>query len=180
MSLSSSSNSTLPYSADGGRYSTHDTLALLVIGFSVTAACVLIIVLCDCLCFRPRRIVYVGPRRPFFVVRREAGGGGLSPNAVASLPSFSYHRGVAGGGGGGGEDGRGEGSGSRGRGGWAQCAVCLSLLQEGETVRQLPACMHLFHVACIDLWLRSHSTCPLCRATVEAPPSKDRQLVPPV
>ncbi|KAM0886375.1 hypothetical protein ACQ4PT_029732 [Festuca glaucescens] len=175
MSLSSSSNDTLPYSANGGSYSTHDTFALLVIGFSVTAACVLIIVLCDCLCCRRRgRIVFVRGR-PFFVRGTGDDGGGLSPSAVAALPSFLYHRGVAVGGSSD-VDGRGGEGGGSSRG-WAQCAVCLSLVQEGEMVRQLPACMHLFHVGCVDTWLQSHSTCPLCRATVEAP-SKDQ--VPPV
>ncbi|KAE8812347.1 E3 ubiquitin-protein ligase EL5-like [Hordeum vulgare] len=176
MSLSSTSNKTLPYSADGGSYSTHDTFALLVIGFSVTAACVFIIALFDCLCCRPRRaggrrIVFVGAR-PFLV--RGGGDGGLSPTAVAALPSFLYRRGVAVRGN---DDSDGRGEGSGGGRGWAQCAVCLSLVKEGEVVRQLPACMHLFHVGCVDTWLHSHSTCPLCRATVEAP-SKDQ--VPPV
>ncbi|CAM0945981.1 unnamed protein product [Alopecurus aequalis] len=173
MSLSSSSD-TLPYSANGGSYSTHDTLALLLIGLSVTVVCVLIIVLCDCLCCRRRRtIVFVGGR-PFFVRGGGDDAGGLSPSAVAALPSFLYHRGVAVGCSDD-VDGRGEGSGSSH--GWAQCAVCLSLVQEGEVVRQLPACMHLFHVGCVDMWLQSHSTCPLCRATVEAP---SKHQVPPV
>uniref|UniRef100_J3LBC5 RING-type E3 ubiquitin transferase n=1 Tax=Oryza brachyantha TaxID=4533 RepID=J3LBC5_ORYBR len=39
----------------------------------------------------------------------------------------------------------------------------------GELVRQLPACGHLFHVDCIDMWLHSHSTCPLCRCNVSPP-----------
>lgn len=47
------------------------------------------------------------------------------------------------------------------------CSVCLEVLQNGEMVRQLPACQHLFHVGCIDMWLGSHSTCPLCRSSVE-------------
>ncbi|WVZ77116.1 hypothetical protein U9M48_025017 [Paspalum notatum var. saurae] len=164
MSLSSNTNS-LPYSTDKGGYSTHDTLVLLGIGFCATAVSVLIIMLCECLCCRRRRgeggaIVYVAAR-PFFL--HGDGGGGLSPSAVAALPSFVFRRGtsvVVGDG-----AGRGEGSGSgSGRGGWAQCAVCLSLVQEGEVVRRLPACMHLFHVSCIDMWLRSHSTCPLSDA----------------
>lgn len=47
------------------------------------------------------------------------------------------------------------------------CSVCLEALQDGEMVRQLPACLHQFHVACIDMWLGSHSTCPLCRSSVQ-------------
>ncbi|KAI5076995.1 hypothetical protein GOP47_0009060 [Adiantum capillus-veneris] len=43
------------------------------------------------------------------------------------------------------------------------CAVCLSEYQEGELLKRLPACGHLFHKGCIDMWLFSHSTCPLCR-----------------
>ncbi|XP_062221209.1 E3 ubiquitin-protein ligase EL5-like [Phragmites australis] len=183
MSLSSSSNS-LPYSTDKGGYSTNDTLILLGIGFGATAVSVLIIVLCECLCCRRRRaggtVVYVAAR-PFFMhgATDGDGGAGLSPSAVATLPSFVFRRGAAVGGGSGSSKGddRGEGSGR----GWAQCAVCLSLVQEGEVVRRLPACMHLFHVGCIDMWLRSHSTCPLCRATVE--PTKEassKEQPPPV
>ncbi|XP_030445774.2 RING-H2 finger protein ATL52-like [Syzygium oleosum] len=44
-----------------------------------------------------------------------------------------------------------------------ECAVCLSVFEEGEEVRQLPRCKHSFHVSCIDMWLYSHSDCPLCR-----------------
>ncbi|XP_077215516.1 RING-H2 finger protein ATL2-like [Tasmannia lanceolata] len=58
------------------------------------------------------------------------------------------------------------------------CSVCLCELKEGEEVRQLPKCNHLFHVPCIDMWLYSHSSCPLCRTEMmplsclrDAPPS---------
>ncbi|PIN04572.1 Anaphase-promoting complex (APC), subunit 11 [Handroanthus impetiginosus] len=47
------------------------------------------------------------------------------------------------------------------------CAVCLSEFEEREVVRHLPKCNHSFHVECIDMWFRSHSTCPLCRSLVE-------------
>lgn len=43
------------------------------------------------------------------------------------------------------------------------CSVCLGELEEGESVRALPNCGHVFHVYCIDSWLVQHSTCPLCR-----------------
>ncbi|CAL1391012.1 unnamed protein product [Linum trigynum] len=44
------------------------------------------------------------------------------------------------------------------------CSVCLSDFSEGEPVRALPVCSHVFHVACIDRWLLSHPNCPICRA----------------
>jgi E3 ubiquitin-protein ligase ATL41 len=36
-------------------------------------------------------------------------------------------------------------------------------------VRELPSCGHSFHVECVDAWLRTRTTCPLCRAEVELP-----------
>ncbi|KAF6151135.1 hypothetical protein GIB67_002387 [Kingdonia uniflora] len=51
-----------------------------------------------------------------------------------------------------------------------ECAVCLCVFEEGEDVRQLPRCKHSFHAPCIDMWLYSHSDCPLCRAIVAPPP----------
>lgn len=46
------------------------------------------------------------------------------------------------------------------------CAVCLGDFEEGEELRAMPECLHTFHVPCIDMWLRSHSSCPICRASV--------------
>ncbi|OMP05812.1 Zinc finger, RING-type [Corchorus olitorius] len=46
------------------------------------------------------------------------------------------------------------------------CSVCLSEFQEDENLRLLPKCNHAFHVPCIDTWLKSHSSCPLCRAYI--------------
>ncbi|MBA0637189.1 hypothetical protein Godav_029261 [Gossypium davidsonii] len=48
-----------------------------------------------------------------------------------------------------------------------ECAVCLSEFEENESGRVLPKCNHSFHLACIDMWFHSHSTCPLCRTPVE-------------
>ncbi|KAG6588064.1 RING-H2 finger protein ATL52, partial [Cucurbita argyrosperma subsp. argyrosperma] len=50
-----------------------------------------------------------------------------------------------------------------------ECAVCLSAFEDGEEVKKLPRCTHMFHAPCIDMWLYSHSDCPLCRAPVMAP-----------
>ena len=43
-----------------------------------------------------------------------------------------------------------------------ECPVCLELLQSQEMVRALPCC-HSFHVHCIDPWLTSNHTCPVCK-----------------
>ncbi|XP_062184142.1 E3 ubiquitin-protein ligase ATL41-like [Phragmites australis] len=49
------------------------------------------------------------------------------------------------------------------------CAVCLADLEPGQKARALSRCGHRFHVECIDTWFHANSTCPLCRADVEAP-----------
>ncbi|WOL00446.1 hypothetical protein Cni_G09159 [Canna indica] len=45
-----------------------------------------------------------------------------------------------------------------------ECAVCLSEFEDDEALRLLPGCYHVFHPDCIDSWLASHVTCPVCRS----------------
>ncbi|KAL5989558.1 hypothetical protein ACLOJK_010450 [Asimina triloba] len=81
---------------------------------------------------------------------------GLEPSAIAALPLFAFkqspnHRDCGG----------------------VECTVCLTAIEEGEMARLLPNCKHMFHVQCIDMWLHSHSTCPVCRAGAEAAAAVD-------
>ncbi|KAJ0780531.1 putative transcription factor C2H2 family [Helianthus annuus] len=46
------------------------------------------------------------------------------------------------------------------------CAVCLCEFEGDDSLRLLPKCSHAFHMDCIDTWLLSHSTCPLCRSNL--------------
>lgn len=48
-----------------------------------------------------------------------------------------------------------------------ECVFCLRGLQNEEFVRQLPKCKHTFHAPCIDMWLYSHSACPICRTEID-------------
>ncbi|XP_058087589.1 E3 ubiquitin-protein ligase ATL31-like [Magnolia sinica] len=50
--------------------------------------------------------------------------------------------------------------------GTLECAVCLNEFEDDETLRLLPKCNHVFHPDCIDAWLSSHTTCPVCRSNL--------------
>lgn len=50
-----------------------------------------------------------------------------------------------------------------------ECAVCLNEFEDDETLRLIPKCDHVFHPECIDAWLKSHVTCPVCRADLSTP-----------
>nr|XP_010938492.1 RING-H2 finger protein ATL17-like [Elaeis guineensis] len=84
------------------------------------------------------------PNSPNFYSRN----GRLDSSAVSSLPIFVYSIGS--------EVMK------------TECGVCLMEFEEGETGRLLPRCNHGFHTECVDMWFQSHSTCPLCRASIES------------
>ena len=44
-----------------------------------------------------------------------------------------------------------------------ECSICITALVVGDKVKALPPCGHCFHPDCVDPWLRSHPSCPLCR-----------------
>ncbi|KAL1566214.1 RING-type E3 ubiquitin transferase [Salvia divinorum] len=46
------------------------------------------------------------------------------------------------------------------------CAVCLSEFSSLDKLKVLPNCSHAFHIHCIETWLLSNSTCPLCRSLI--------------
>ncbi|KAL4312349.1 hypothetical protein GQ457_01G001090 [Hibiscus cannabinus] len=48
-----------------------------------------------------------------------------------------------------------------------ECVVCLLGFEDDEVVRRLHRCNHSFHAPCIDMWMYTHSNCPICRTPVE-------------
>lgn len=45
------------------------------------------------------------------------------------------------------------------------CPICLGDYKGNHLLRLLPDCNHLFHLKCIDMWLRLNPTCPVCRTS---------------
>jgi E3 ubiquitin-protein ligase RNF38/44 len=46
------------------------------------------------------------------------------------------------------------------------CTICLNEFHAEEKLRLLPNCSHDFHIDCIDTWLQSNTSCPLCRVSI--------------
>lgn len=123
-------------------------------GSIIFALCLLVCVLHCVVCIRCRRNRGGGATPGLAAISGGEGREpGLSQPAIDALPSFAYHP-------------------DKCAAAARDCAVCLSLVEEGDMVRLLPDCGHAFHVACIDVWLHAHPLCPLCRAAAKPPEGK--------
>ncbi|KAF7069963.1 hypothetical protein CFC21_075533 [Triticum aestivum] len=61
----------------------------------------------------------------------------------------------------------------------SECVICMEPYEAGgDRCRVLPACGHMFHRRCLRTWLRTSSTCPLCRASTEPAPAHVRRATP--
>ncbi|XP_016439876.1 RING-H2 finger protein ATL29-like [Nicotiana tabacum] len=78
---------------------------------------------------------------------------GLDPLIIKSYPTFTYSS-V--------KDYRRETYG-------LECAICLVEFDDNSLLRLVTSCNHVYHQDCIDLWLESHKTCPVCRASLDSP-----------
>ncbi|PIN07127.1 hypothetical protein CDL12_20309 [Handroanthus impetiginosus] len=96
--------------------------------------------------------------------RRAAAARGLDPSVIETFPTFSYS----------------EVKDHKIGKGTLECAVCLNEFEENDTLRLLPKCDHVFHPECIDAWLESHVTCPVCRANLVPEPGEGQQVPVPV
>ncbi|XP_078148586.1 E3 ubiquitin-protein ligase ATL9-like [Carex rostrata] len=56
-----------------------------------------------------------------------------------------------------------------------ECAICLCDFEDDENIRLLPKCSHMFHPDCIDEWLLSHRTCPVCRCILTRDPNQQSE-----
>jgi hypothetical protein len=148
---------------DGGSKKKHTVVVVVVILAAVVVFSALLLLLLRFLLRRGRRGGEVGGAA-------EGGGGdesalqrqlqqlfhlhdaGLDQDVIDALPVFQYREVVV-------------GAGAKEP---FDCAVCLCEFAGNDRLRLLPPCGHAFHVDCIDTWLLSNSTCPLCRCALGA------------
>ncbi|KAM3696787.1 hypothetical protein ACB098_06G065800 [Castanea mollissima] len=46
------------------------------------------------------------------------------------------------------------------------CAICLEDFVVGDSCQVFPVCDHIFHSYCIDHWLKTKLSCPICRRSI--------------
>ncbi|XP_054820129.1 putative RING-H2 finger protein ATL71 [Prosopis cineraria] len=52
------------------------------------------------------------------------------------------------------------------------CSICLADYKDEDTLRLLPDCGHLYHLRCVDPWLKLHDSCPVCRTPTSSSSAK--------
>ncbi|KAF8184833.1 hypothetical protein BJ912DRAFT_852939, partial [Pholiota molesta] len=52
-----------------------------------------------------------------------------------------------------------------------RCPICLDDYAPTDPVQKLSNCSHWLHRECLTQWLQSATTCPVCRESVNIPPS---------
>ena len=46
------------------------------------------------------------------------------------------------------------------------CTICLDFLKNGDLLREIPLCKHVFHAECLLSWLQVNEICPNCKNEV--------------
>ncbi|KMS98241.1 hypothetical protein BVRB_4g094420 [Beta vulgaris subsp. vulgaris] len=126
------------------------TFSLLVAMAASILAFLIFFIITHC-CIKRRRVDPAVLDDPF-----SGGPRGVDPTVIETFPMFAY-------------------SAAQGKKlcrGMNVCVICLAVFKENETLRSMPRCKHVFHSHCVDSWLKTHSTCPCCRACLLPRPGR--------
>uniref|UniRef100_J3NBD9 RING-type E3 ubiquitin transferase n=1 Tax=Oryza brachyantha TaxID=4533 RepID=J3NBD9_ORYBR len=138
------------------------SMVLTLLGFCVSV--LFIVFVCSrllCALLRRRRARARPPRR-HHPPSSSSASSGLDPAALAAFPTRAFSSSDP----------------SSSPSAATQCVVCLAEYEEKDVLRVLPYCGHGFHVACIDIWLMHHSTCPVCRISLGDYPDSKQTMSP--
>lgn len=58
------------------------------------------------------------------------------------------------------------------------CSICQDIMRNGETIRHITACNHMFHRSCIDTWFVRNVRCPVCRHDIREMRATPQQQMP--
>ncbi|WCJ29478.1 RING/U-box superfamily protein [Euphorbia peplus] len=126
----------------------HPSLAVVLGIIGVMLSVTFIILAYAKFCSRNRSTTFDTDQHVHGLIRSSSRFSGIDRTVIDSLPFFRF-------------------SSLKGSKEGLECAVCLSKFEDTEILRFLPKCKHAFHVSCIDQWLESHSSCPLCRYRID-------------
>ncbi|KAK2637589.1 hypothetical protein Ddye_032381, partial [Dipteronia dyeriana] len=139
---------------DDGCYLSNTKLSIMLIGIGSAA---LVVMVYHCIsvgwCNRNRSSPNLSQARPYMPEIVEIPGSSVEVSTAQLIPAHKYEKGL---------DLVGDDR---------TCAICLCEFEEGEELRTLPECLHSYHVPCIDMWLHSHSNCPMCSIDAAVSPS---------
>lgn len=48
-----------------------------------------------------------------------------------------------------------------------KCLICLEEFKDGDDLKTLP-CLHIYHQKCIERWLGTDNSCPICKTPIGA------------
>jgi len=49
-----------------------------------------------------------------------------------------------------------------------KCSICLENIENGQIIREITKCKHIFHVECADKWFENNIKCPNCRQDIRS------------
>lgn len=52
---------------------------------------------------------------------------------------------------------------------FTECTICLNVFKDGEPVKLVPGCNHVFHEGCFNDWTAQKWRCPNCNTDIVLP-----------
>lgn len=61
--------------------------------------------------------------------------------------------------------------------GYGRCTVCLKEFKQYERVKRFPReCDHIFHIKCLEVWMKIEASCPTCLRNYLGPDYTNKEI----